>query len=64
MGAVSKILERKGSEIFSISPETSVYRALEIMVEKNVSALLVTEVRKTRWYIFGERLCTKSYSKR
>lgn len=46
MGAVSKILERKGNIIFSISPETSVFRALEIMVEKNVSALLVTEADK------------------
>lgn len=46
MGAVSKILERKGKLIFSISPETSVFRALEIMVEKNVSALLVTEADK------------------
>jgi len=46
MGAVSKILERKGTLIFSISPDTSVFRALEIMVEKNVSALLVTEADK------------------
>jgi CBS domain-containing protein len=46
MGAVSKILERKGKLIFSISPETSVFRALEIMVDKNVSALLVTEADK------------------
>jgi len=46
MEAVRKILERKGSIIFSITPETSVYRALEMMVEKNVSALLVTEEDK------------------
>jgi CBS domain-containing protein len=46
MGAVSKILERKGNLIFSISPDTSVFQALEIMVEKNVSALLVTEADK------------------
>ena len=46
MGAVSKILERKGKLIFSISPATSVFKALEIMVEKNVSALLVTEADK------------------
>lgn len=46
MEAVRKILERKGHLIFSISPDTSVYRALEIMVEKNVSALLVTESDK------------------
>lgn len=46
MGAVRKILERKGNLIFSISPSTSVFHALEIMVEKNVSALLVTENEK------------------
>ncbi|MDP3469865.1 MAG: CBS domain-containing protein [Daejeonella sp.] len=54
MGAVSKILERKGTLIFSITPDTSVFRALEIMVEKNVSALLVTEADKLMG-IFSEK---------
>jgi CBS domain-containing protein len=43
MGVVKQILETKGSETFTITPETSVYHALELMVEKNVSALLVME---------------------
>ena len=43
MGVVKQILEGKGNEIFTITPDTSVYHALELMVEKNVSALLVME---------------------
>lgn len=43
MAAVKNILETKGTGIFSIPPDTSVYHALELMVEKNVSALLVME---------------------
>ena len=43
MGLVKQILEGKGNEIFTIAPDTSVYHALELMVEKNVSALLVME---------------------
>ena len=43
MAAVKNILELKGSETFTIPPDTSVYQALELMVEKNVSALLVME---------------------
>ncbi|MEJ7778673.1 MAG: CBS domain-containing protein [Daejeonella sp.] len=46
MGSVKSILKAKGHVIFSISPDTIVFRALEIMVEKNVSALLVTEDEK------------------
>jgi CBS domain-containing protein len=43
MAAVKNILETKGTAIFTITPLTSVYHALELMVEKNVSALLVME---------------------
>jgi CBS domain-containing protein len=43
MAAVKNILETKGSITFTITPDTSVYHALELMVEKNVSALLVME---------------------
>ena len=43
MGVVKQILDGKGNEIFTIAPDTSVYHALELMVEKNVSALLVME---------------------
>jgi CBS domain-containing protein len=43
MGLVKQILDSKGVEIFTITSDTSVYHALELMVEKNVSALLVME---------------------
>jgi len=43
MGAVNSILRAKGHDIFTITPDTMVYNALEIMVEKNVSALVVME---------------------
>ncbi len=54
MGAVRNILKVKGSNTFSIAPDTIVFRALEIMVEKNVSALLVTDNEKLIG-IFSER---------
>lgn len=43
MGAVKDILDSKGKETFTVTPDTSIYQALELMVEKNVSALLVLE---------------------
>ncbi len=46
MGTVNKIIKTKGSSIFSVSPETMVYEALEFMVEKNVNALVVMENEK------------------
>jgi len=58
MGAVRNILEAKGNATFSISPDTIVYHALEIMVEKNVSALLVTENEKLTG-IFSEKDCAR-----
>lgn len=54
MGTVSNILKAKGNATFSISPEITVYKALELMVEKNVSALLVQENEKLVG-IFTER---------
>ena len=54
MASVRNILQTKGGKVFSISPVTSVYNALEIMVEKNVSSLLVMENEKLVG-IFTER---------
>lgn len=54
MGVVRNILQAKGNTVFSISPFTSVYSALETMVEKNVSSLLVMENEKLIG-IFTER---------
>lgn len=43
MGKVSNILRTKSSVIFSVSPDTFVYDALELMFEKNVSGVVVME---------------------
>ena len=43
MGNVSNILSKKGNLIYSVTPDTTVFKALEVMSEKNVNALLVME---------------------
>jgi len=42
-GTVSRILERKGSSVWSIAPEAMVYDAIKLMAQKNVGALMVLE---------------------
>ncbi|MBI4552451.1 MAG: CBS domain-containing protein [Candidatus Latescibacteria bacterium] len=54
MTTVKELLKAKGEEIWSITPDTSVYTALEIMAEKNVGALLVVEGEQLVG-IFSER---------
>ncbi len=54
MGTVNRILRTKGNVTFSITPDTTVYHALEIMLEKNVSALVVLENEELKG-IFTER---------
>jgi CBS domain-containing protein len=39
--SVERILRQKGSEVYSISPDATVYEALETLEERNVGALLV-----------------------
>jgi|SRR5216684_2583889 len=44
LDTVREILQRKGGgEVWSVSPETTVYQAIEIMAEKRIGALLVLE---------------------
>lgn len=40
---VRQLLQGKGAEVFSVGPDESVFRALELMAEKNVGALMVVE---------------------
>lgn len=54
MGTVNDILKVKGNKLFTIPPDTVVYRALELMVENNVSSLLVLQDEKLAG-IFTER---------
>lgn len=41
MSTVRDIIRKKGSEIWSIAPDASVYDAIQMMAEKNAGALLV-----------------------
>ena len=43
---VGQVLKEKGPGFWSIGPEATAYDALELMAEKNVGALLVTESNK------------------
>lgn len=54
MKTVSQILATKPSQVYSVSPETTVYEALEVMMDKNISALLVMEGNELHG-IFTER---------
>jgi len=51
---VADILKAKGSNIFSILPDSSVYDALKIMGQKNIGALMVIEDDELMG-IFSER---------
>ena len=48
------VLQRKGHEVWSVSPEASVYDALEVMALKSVGALLVISANKPVG-VFSER---------
>lgn len=43
MSTVRNILQKKGHSVFSVSPDTSVYDALEDLEEKNLGGLVVVE---------------------
>ena len=43
MRTVNDILQEKGAEVYSISPDAKVYDALQMMADKNVGALMVIE---------------------
>ena len=43
MYTVRHLLQEKGSQVWSIAPQTTVYEALQLMADKNVGALLVVQ---------------------
>src|SRR5215813_12229262 len=43
---VREILQRKNGHVWSVSPDTTDYRAIEIMAEKRIGALLVVDAGK------------------
>lgn len=54
MITVYHILQGKGNQIWSVSPDTLVYDALKLMADKNLGAVLVLEASKLVG-IFSER---------
>ena len=40
---VKKLLDKKGHDVYSVSPDATVYDALKLMAEKEVGALVVLE---------------------
>lgn len=43
MKTVREILLNKGNQVWTVSPDTTVFTALQLMAEKNTGALLVTK---------------------
>ncbi len=54
MKTVKNIVQNKSNAIYSVSPDTSVLDALQVMMDKNISALLVMEGQTLKG-IFTER---------
>ena len=45
-GNIREILNNKGSVVWTISPDATVFEAIQLMADKNVGALLVTDKEK------------------
>lgn len=58
MATVRDMIRKKGEEVFSISPEATVYEALESMAQHNTGALLVMSGDKMVG-ILSERDCVR-----
>jgi CBS domain-containing protein len=52
---VDQILQRKGNEVWSVSPDTLVYRALQLMQDKGVGAVTVVDEQGKLVGIVSER---------
>jgi len=55
---VSALLSEKGAEVYSVAPDCTVYKAIQVMAEKNVGALVVIQEGKLVG-IFSERDYTR-----
>ena len=55
MTTVRDVLDRKGRNVFAVGPEAPVYRALELMSEKHVGALMVLDDERHLIGVVSER---------
>lgn len=59
MKTIKSLLAEKGNEVWSISSGETVYRALEVMAEKNIGALVVIDDGKVVGIITERDYCRK-----
>jgi CBS domain-containing protein len=55
METVGEFLAKKGIEVFGVSPNATVYEALELMAKKNIGAVVVTGDQGKIAGVFSER---------
>jgi CBS domain-containing protein len=55
METVGEFLEKKGAEVFGVSPNATVYEALKLMAAKNIGAVVVTDDHGKIAGVFSER---------
>jgi CBS domain-containing protein len=55
MTTVREVLDRKGRDVFAVGPEAPVYRALELMAEKHIGALVVLDADRHLIGVVSER---------
>lgn len=56
MGTVRNILQAKGHAVFSVEPAVTVYDAIELMSQKNIGGLIITDQHSEKLLgIFTER---------
>ncbi len=54
MKFVNQVLREKGTDVWTVTPDTPIYEALELMAEKNIGAVLVVEAGRLEG-VFSER---------
>jgi CBS domain-containing protein len=55
MDTVGEFLSKKGSTVYSVGPDSTVFQALKLMAEKNIGAVIVMDQEKRIHGIFSER---------
>lgn len=55
METVAEFLAAKGPAVHTVRPDATVYEALELMAEKNIGAVIVTDEKGKLHGIFSER---------
>ena len=55
MPTINDLLERKGREVVSVGPDETVYRAVEILIEKKIGSVVVRDAENEILGILTER---------